>query len=53
MTQPDTTERTPEGVDAFLDGLLAPDDDALTAALETSDAEGCRPSPSRRTRASC
>src|SRR3954454_14392912 len=40
MTQPDSPARTPEGVDAFLDALLAPDDDALAAALETSDAEG-------------
>jgi predicted O-methyltransferase YrrM len=40
MTQPDSPTRTPEGVDAFLDALLAPDDDALAAALETSDAEG-------------
>src|SRR4051794_6923437 len=40
MTQPDSPARTPEGVDAFLDALLAPDDDALAAALETSAAEG-------------
>ena len=40
MTQPQSPARTPEGVDAYLDGLLAPDDDALRAALQTSAAEG-------------
>ena len=38
MTNPQV--RTPEAVDAFLDPLLAPDDDALAAALEISAAEG-------------
>lgn len=38
MTQ--TPARTPEGVDAVLDALLAPDDHALAATLETSLAEG-------------
>ena len=40
MTQTDEHGRTPEAVDAFLEGLLAPDDDALSAALETAHAEG-------------
>jgi predicted O-methyltransferase YrrM len=40
MTQSGMPGRTPEAVDALLNGLLAPDDDVLTAAVRASDAAG-------------
>jgi predicted O-methyltransferase YrrM len=40
MTQSGTAGRTPEAVDALINGLLAPDDDVLAATVRASDAAG-------------